>query len=63
MRSRAGYSIAPRRPGTSTGTADIYQFGEPKVPLSDFLAADHDDFILATKFHASLRRSGDHDRG
>ncbi|UUN26592.1 aldo/keto reductase [Streptomyces sp. FIT100] len=36
--------------GTFVDTADTYQFGESEKLLGDFLAADRDHFVLATKF-------------
>ncbi|MGW1884716.1 aldo/keto reductase [Streptomyces sp. NPDC001970] len=36
--------------GTFIDTADSYQFGEAEAMLSQFLAADRDHFVLATKF-------------
>ncbi|MFE7035191.1 aldo/keto reductase [Streptomyces sp. NPDC057621] len=36
--------------GTLIDTADCYQFGQAEELLGDFLAADRDHFVLATKF-------------
>lgn len=50
--------------GNFIDTADQYQFGQSEAMLGDFIAADRDDIILATKFSlgdspdAGLQRSG-----
>ena len=49
--------------GTFVDTADGYQAGESETMLGDFLAADRDHFVLATKYsngpvRADLSRSG-----
>jgi aryl-alcohol dehydrogenase-like predicted oxidoreductase len=36
--------------GNFLDTADAYQFGESETLLGQFIAADRDDFVLATKF-------------
>lgn len=50
--------------GNFIDTADQYQFGQSESMLSDFIATDRDDIVLATKFslgdspEAGLQRSG-----
>lgn len=50
--------------GNFIDTADQYQFGQSETMLSDFMATDRDDIVLATKFslgdspEAGLQRSG-----
>ena len=41
--------------GTFIDTADGYQFGESEEMLGEFLAADRDHFVLATKYSRSAR--------
>ena len=50
--------------GNFIDTADQYQFGQSETMLSDFIATERDDIVLATKFslgdspEAGLQRSG-----
>ena len=50
--------------GNFIDTADQYQFGQSETMLSDFIASERDDIVLATKFSlgdspdAGLQRSG-----
>lgn len=62
--SRKIYTRYREAGGNFIDTADQYQFGQSEAMLSDFIAADRDDIILATKFSlgdspdAGLQRSG-----
>ena len=41
--------------GTLIDTAESYQVGESETLLGDFLAADRDHFVVATKFATACR--------
>ncbi|WP_028062375.1 aldo/keto reductase [Solirubrobacter soli] len=44
--------------GTLIDTAETYQFGESETLLGDFLAADRDQFVVATKYSVGNDRRG-----
>lgn len=50
--ARAMFDRFAEAGGTFLDTADVYQHGESERFLGDFLAADRDHFVLATKFAA-----------
>ena len=58
------YSRYREAGGNFIDTADQYQFGQSETMLSDFIATERDDIVLATKFslgdspEAGLQRSG-----
>jgi aryl-alcohol dehydrogenase-like predicted oxidoreductase len=45
--------------GTAIDTSDTYQFGESEELLGEFLAADRDHFVVASKFTQSVGRTKD----